>query len=166
MTNQSSLSDEEIAAHLILEAARLPDGDLRTMAMEASRRLVNHAVITPSQSSPAVTVVVDARVEALKTALTGLLHHAQRQECLHEDTHRGGAIWTICDACGAKWADDEGGFPGYEEPEPLARAREALEQADVRIDASVTAALTDVEAQARQARSVLNIVAGTAGGTE
>ncbi len=30
--------------------------------------------------------------------------------CEHEDTHRGGSIWTICDQCGKQWADDEGGF--------------------------------------------------------
>jgi hypothetical protein len=30
--------------------------------------------------------------------------------CEHEDTHRGGAIWTICDQCGKRWADDEGGL--------------------------------------------------------
>lgn len=36
------------------------------------------------------------------------------QTCEHEDTHRGGAIWTICDQCGKQWADDEGGF----QPDP------------------------------------------------
>lgn len=35
---------------------------------------------------------------------------ANQQTCRHEEVHRGGTIWTICSGCGAKWADDRGGF--------------------------------------------------------
>jgi hypothetical protein len=34
------------------------------------------------------------------------LNKLSHDSCLHEVTHRGGAIWTICDDCGRKWADD------------------------------------------------------------
>lgn len=61
-----------------------------------------------------------------REALANLLRFAERNTCTHESTHRGGAIWTICDSCGAKWADDEGGFPGFEEPTEFEAAREAL----------------------------------------
>lgn len=27
--------------------------------------------------------------------------------CSHAETHRAGAIWTVCNGCGATWADDE-----------------------------------------------------------
>lgn len=32
---------------------------------------------------------------------------ADAKICAHETTHRGVAIWTICDDCGAKWADEK-----------------------------------------------------------
>ena len=48
------------------------------------------------------------RVIAILKAVT---EYAAENTCLHESTHRGGAIWEICDDCGAKWADDRGGKP-------------------------------------------------------
>ena len=45
------------------------------------------------------------------SVLDGILDYACMHLCCHEDTHRGGAIWEICDHCGMKWADDEGGKP-------------------------------------------------------
>lgn len=62
----------------------------------------------------------------LRAALAELLDYAEANECPHEDTYRGGAIWTICRDCDRKWADDEGGFPGYQEPEAITKARAAL----------------------------------------
>jgi iron complex transport system substrate-binding protein len=40
---------------------------------------------------------------------------------MHEDTYRGGSIWTICSACGMKWADDNGrgGFVPYQTPKAI-----------------------------------------------
>lgn len=32
----------------------------------------------------------------------------ESRHCPHENTHRRGVIWTVCDDCGATWADDEG----------------------------------------------------------
>lgn len=62
----------------------------------------------------------------LKTALANLLKFAERNTCQHDETHRGGAIWTICNACGKKWADDQGGYTPFEEPAELEAARLAL----------------------------------------
>lgn len=58
--------------------------------------------------------------------LQNLLSWAEAQICLHEETHRGGAIWEICDQCGAKWADDEGGRPAFERPNEITDARALL----------------------------------------
>lgn len=43
--------------------------------------------------------------------LQAIADYAANQTCLHENTHRGGVLWEICDDCGMKWADDEGGKP-------------------------------------------------------
>ena len=55
-----------------------------------------------------------------------LVEHIERNTCTHEETHRGGAIWEICDACGAKWADDEGGRPEFKWPAVVEKARAIL----------------------------------------
>lgn len=65
-------------------------------------------------------------VEGLVKALQRLLSWSDRQVCTHEETHRGGAIWEICDMCGAKWADDEGGKPELKWPDEIEGARTAL----------------------------------------
>ena len=67
---------------------------------------------------------MDKTREALAAALSKAIEEIDHNTCTHESTHRGGAIWTICDDCGRKWADDEGGFQPYEEPAWLTEARE------------------------------------------
>ena len=66
------------------------------------------------------------KAKRLEEALENLLRFAECQICYHESTHRGGNIWTICDDCGAKWADDEGGKPKFKEPNEIVNARKAL----------------------------------------
>ena len=73
-------------------------------------------MVTPAKSE----------VQRLREALTQLLSYAERQICAHDNTHRGGAIWEICDDCGAKWADDEGGKPEFKWPNEIEAARAAL----------------------------------------
>jgi ribosomal protein L37AE/L43A len=58
--------------------------------------------------------------------LDNLLRYVEVNECEHDTTHRGGTIWTICDGCGKKWADDEGGFKPYQTPEVIEQARVLL----------------------------------------
>ena len=75
--------------------------------------------------------------EALVDALEALLLRDEQNTCRHENTHRGGAIWEICDDCGAQWADDRGGKPEWKEPQEWVRAREVLEKArQSRVDES------------------------------
>ena len=39
-------------------------------------------------------------IKELHDALAALLKRDVRNTCTHEETHRGGAIWEICDQCG------------------------------------------------------------------
>ena len=78
---------------------------------------------------PKRSASVDARaseLSALLCALREVTDLACRNICGHEDTHRGGAIWEICDICGEKWADDEGGKPDFVEPEAITKAYDLL----------------------------------------
>ena len=68
-------------------------------------------------------------VQKLVGALEWTIRELDRNTCTHEETHRGGAIWTICDGCGMNWADDRGGFKPYKEPTQLKAARAALSEA-------------------------------------
>ncbi|MDG4675818.1 hypothetical protein P9A16_32470 [Shinella sp. 838] len=69
------------------------------------------------------------RRDELTTALQDLLKHVDRNTCEHEDTHRAGTLWTVCDCCGMKWADDEGGFQPHTDAPAVAQARAALSAA-------------------------------------
>lgn len=70
----------------------------------------------------------------LRVALANLVRLVEPMLCHHETTHRGGAIWTICDDCGTKWADDRGGFQPYEEPPALTAAYAALRSAPAPVE--------------------------------
>ena len=63
----------------------------------------------------------------LRDALKGLLDYSERYTCKHEETHRGGFLWEICDVCGDKWADDMGGKTEWRDPPEWVAARAALE---------------------------------------
>jgi len=63
----------------------------------------------------------------LGCALKNLLDRDERNTCRHEETHRGGFLWEICDCCGAKWADDMGGKTEWKDPPEWVAARAALE---------------------------------------
>jgi hypothetical protein len=66
------------------------------------------------------------RTERVIDVLRGLLLYIDRNTCTHKETHRGGAIWEICDSCGMKWADDGGGKPTWQDPPEIAAARDLL----------------------------------------
>lgn len=66
------------------------------------------------------------RIDALEGALGGLLSYVERNTCQHDETHRGGALWEICDQCGTKWADDRGGKPKFKWHSDITNARAAL----------------------------------------
>lgn len=67
-----------------------------------------------------------AVAESLAEALRKLISRDERNTCQHEDTHRGGFSWEICDMCGAKWNDDDGGKPEWKDPPEWVESRNAL----------------------------------------
>lgn len=69
-----------------------------------------------------------ATSDELLDALRSVYEHAERNECRHENTHRGGVLWTICDDCERKWSDDQGGFQPYVQPAALAKAKDLLDR--------------------------------------
>lgn len=62
----------------------------------------------------------------MRAAFEELLAFAESQICTHDNTYRGGVLWEICEDCGRKWADDEGGKPKFEWPKAIVEARKAL----------------------------------------
>jgi hypothetical protein len=77
-------------------------------------------------NDPKTTAPKIEKKSALRAALRGLLDEIEVKTCIHEDTHRGGVLWTICDGCGMKWADDEGGFVPHQESAAVQTARALL----------------------------------------
>ena len=84
---------------------------------------------TESEPTPATSYMEQVGQNCFIRQFESLLIYAEQQVCLHEETHRGGVIWEICDSCGAKWADDEGGKPAdaHDFPKPLRDARDFLD---------------------------------------
>lgn len=72
----------------------------------------------------------DAVKQQMLRALKALHRWADGKVCRHEDTHRGGTIWEICDQCGERWADDEGGKPRFELPDCIVDAEFAIAAAE------------------------------------
>lgn len=81
----------------------------------------------PYSSAKAIERAVRGQDTAL---IESLLKHIEETTCTHESTHRGGAIWEICDDCGAKWADDQGGKPEFKWPKAVIAARARLGKGD------------------------------------
>lgn len=67
-----------------------------------------------------------AHVSVPRELLQELVAHIEDSTCTHDSTHRGGAIWEICDDCGDKWADDRGGKPAFKWPGCVEMARALL----------------------------------------
>ncbi len=80
----------------------------------------------PYSSAKAIERAVRGQDTAL---IESLLKHIEETTCTHEITHRGGINWEICDDCGAKWADDQGGKPEFKWPKAVIAARARLEKA-------------------------------------
>jgi hypothetical protein len=64
-------------------------------------------------------------------SIRALLRLYDQNTCTHEETYRGGAIWTFCRGCSRQWADDQGGFEPYEEPKEVTIARDLLQMMDM-----------------------------------
>lgn len=73
------------------------------LSMESTREHLLKEV--PSYNQQSVVKIISKLVE-----------HIERETCLHEETHRCGAIWEVCNLCGDEWADDRGGKPEFKWP--------------------------------------------------
>lgn len=96
--------------------------------IEIEEITVNGVVYVP-KSSGLSPLCGTAGSTKIREHLEKVLQHAEQETCLHEETHRGGDIWEICDCCGMQWADDRGGKPedAHEYPKVLRDARTFLE---------------------------------------
>ncbi|MDZ5615045.1 hypothetical protein U2261_10535 [Achromobacter xylosoxidans] len=97
--------------------------DRWVVTADQARDFARAAVLADRQARDALA---SAPVADERAALADLLDYVDSNTCIHESTHRGGAIWTICDGCGMKWADDEGGFVPHQDAPAVAAARAAL----------------------------------------
>lgn len=72
-----------------------------------------------------------SELSVLLSTLRDVTNLADNNICRHEETHRGGFLWEICNTCGAKWADDEGGKLPFVEPPAIIKAYELLNKYDM-----------------------------------
>lgn len=93
---------------------------------------------TPQPAQAGQAEVADAAL------IRELVDHIERNTCTHEETHRGGAIWEVCDSCGARWADDEGGKPEFKWPAVVEKARAILALRPERVQMTDEALWTSV----------------------
>lgn len=96
-----------------------PKTDAARMGWKAALAYV-HDAAEPLAAAPAPSSLAGGEV------LEALLDHIDSQTCTHENTKRGGTIWTICEDCGRRWADDEGGFKPHQDAPAVATARKYL----------------------------------------
>lgn len=71
----------------------------------------------------------------IRDSLNQMLCQRENDTCQHEETSRGGTIWEICNQCGCKWADDEGGRPEYKTPKDITQGYETLTKLDAFLEA-------------------------------
>lgn len=64
-----------------------------------------------------------------------LIKYAEINTCPHEETRRGGAIWTICDGCGMKWSDDEGAPKPHQTPFEIVSAEKMIKSLETILEA-------------------------------
>ena len=86
------------------------------------------ALLDNAEATDALPVSISLAQGGAIAVLERLLKYVDAETCHHEDTYRGGAIWTVCRGCGKQWADDRGGFTPYEDPQQVAEARAFLAQ--------------------------------------
>jgi hypothetical protein len=101
----------------------------RTRIDDSSRAMIAAIAEHVQYSSEAVLAHdrLITLVREMETVLEGMLRFIN--VCDHTNTHREGAIWTKCDDCGKRFADDEGGVTPDSDPPQLAKALAALTKA-------------------------------------
>ena len=92
-----------------------------------------------------------------------LLRLAERNTCTHDETHRGGAIWEICDHCGMRWADDKGGKPinAHEYPKEIEDAQTLLlnqNKPTYKVEENIKFSISDLKVQLEKKKAELEKV--------
>ena len=89
--------------------------------------------------------MADGLIKELHDVLSALLKRDMRNTCVHDETHRGGTLWEICDQCGAKWADDQGGRPEWKDPDEWGKAQDALAKAQKHLDSEAFPQISNLD---------------------
>lgn len=105
----------------------IPAHQLRAFLLENTHGGFTKRLSDLADKMSVIVNKTEAEAASLRTLLANLVDHVDSTTCQHDSTHRGGVIWTICDDCGKKWADDRGGFVPYTDDQALSAARTALE---------------------------------------
>ena len=88
----------------------LPYSLLESLNGEEINEVRAYAEESVRQALAAQVPVADVR-----EALVNLLAHVDRSTCTHENLHKAGTIWTICDDCDRKWSSDMHPFKPHED---------------------------------------------------
>jgi hypothetical protein len=93
-------------------------------------------------------------------AFKELMSFAERNTCTHDETHRGGAIWEICDHCGMRWADDKGGKPvnAHEYPKEIKDAQTLLlnqNKPTYKVEENIKFSISDLKVQLEKKKAEL-----------
>lgn len=112
-----------------------PDSPTHKLAIRERERIAGRVFAALAQDRASQGAVAGGVAEEWRDLVQSLVDHIESETCLHEHTHRSGAIWEICDDCGCQWADDRGGRPEFNWPKPVERAHAMLaDQQGVRSD--------------------------------
>jgi hypothetical protein len=87
--------------------------------------LIATLATSPLSGQPQPAPAMSEREKRLEEALRQCIKEIPY--CEHDYTTRLGAIWTFCEECGGRWADDEGGVPQPQMPKGMAAALALLE---------------------------------------
>jgi hypothetical protein len=95
-----------------------------SVAAEAIKNYATDYAEQAAREALAVSNGVD-----LRPILADLLAYVDLNTCTHENRHKAGTLWTICDDCGRKWAADRNPYKRHQDAPAVAAARAALETA-------------------------------------
>ena len=107
--------------------------DLRDMSTDLAAEVLRltaerDAIVAANQALVTENARRVKREEDARGVVRALLKRDEINTCQHENTHRGGFLWEICEDCGGKWADDMGGKPTWKDPAEWIAARAFLER--------------------------------------
>lgn len=141
-----------ISEWLTLDQLRAECGRLASVGAPSPELLLSHAMRLLDAPAAAVPDGWVQTVEQARDALLTLLARDMGNTCQHENTHRGGAIWEICDDCGAQWADDRNPKPKWKDPKEWPAAEQAIDAL-----AAMLAAAPQAPQQADRAMQALRV---------